>query len=495
MYWIKDMQNAIAFIEGILMNEINIDDVARCANSSTANFYRIFAIVTGVSAGDYIRSRRLSLAGREIAETDAKALDVAVKYGYDTAASFTKAFTRFHGVTPSDVRRRKSAIKYYAPLVINIDIRGGLNMRRRLIPNVPVIKYDGNNAAFFNYLLRITLDCVGESVDKSKLVALSGEGNRFCWMDGVWNWGNEVTEAINETPFETQHRVLSAIGWNAKYITVQKDKGGNYMNTDRLQIRQDFVDSIDNGFPVITRIAMDDNDHNVFFGYADDGERIIGYRYNANHMKDNAQPVDLSVPFEFEDWERDVKGYIILQSKSEAASERNAALATFRTAVKHARRTSPVRGSLVGHAAWESFLRLLEHDDFTNIPLLQKDVTKDYPKHTQSVQHRLYIYCDGLCQIWARNDALAYYRSLIEKFPEWKEELETAAAALKACANYAAFWFQSEGLRQDDAGYEKFRTADCRKRLADAGREALKNDITAIEQFETILKKEGAADV
>ena len=121
-------------------------------------------------------------------------------------------------------------------------------MHRKLIPNVPEIPYDGNNAAFFITLLEATLKGLGEDCDKAKLIALSGEGNRFCWTDGAWVFGNEITESINETPFETEHRVLSAIGWNAKYITVQRSLDGSLMNTDTAQIRQDFVSAIDRGF-------------------------------------------------------------------------------------------------------------------------------------------------------------------------------------------------------------------------------------------------------
>ena len=135
MYWIKEMQNAIGFIEDRLLENLNMEAIAASANSSSANFQKIFSIVTGMTVGDYIRARRLSLAAQELATSDNKALDVAVKYGFETAAGFTKAFTRFHGVTPSDVMRQKSNIAYFAPLSINIDIRGGFNMSRKIIPN------------------------------------------------------------------------------------------------------------------------------------------------------------------------------------------------------------------------------------------------------------------------------------------------------------------------------------------------------------------------
>jgi len=432
----------------------------------------------------------LSLAAQELATSDNKALDIAVKYGFETAAGFSKAFTRFHGVTPSDVMRQKSNFAYFAPFTINIDIRGGRTMRRKLIPNLPEIIYDGNNASFFTTLLEATLQSMGEECNNAKLNALSVEGNRFCWTDGKWVFGNELTESINETPFETQYRVLSAIGWNAKYITVTRDHNGKYMNTDRLQIRQDFINAIDNGYPVIARLDMADNDLNVFFGYEDDGEKIIGYEYNKGFDPGNSPSTDFSTPVTWDDWESKIFGYIILQGKTTVASERTTALALFHTISKHARRTTEIRGKKVGFAAWEAYLHMLEHDDFTNIALIEADApTVDGIAH--SAQHRFFIYCDALCQIYARNGALPYYLFLADTFPEWEEELNTAIAALDKCSKYGGFLWEV-GFSFDEAGFAKFKTVEGRKILADEGRKAMLQDMLAVEQFEKILRKEGA---
>ena len=488
MYWIKEMQNAIGFIEENLLEELSMESISNSANSSVANFQRIFSIVTGMTVGDYIRVRRLSLAAQELENSDSKALDVALKYGYETAASFTKAFVRFHGVTPSDVMRKKSRVLYFAPLIINIDIRGGLTMTRKVIPNVPIITYDGNNAAFFITLLEATLQSMGEDCDKAKLIALSGEGNRFCWTENKWVFGNEVTDSINDTPFETEYRVLSASGWNAKYITVHKDSNGNFMNTDRLQIRQDFVEAIDNGYPIIARLDMADNDLNVFFGYENDGEKIAGYEYNKGFEPGNSLPTDISTPVTWSDWEKKITGYILLQGKSPTALERTTALTLFQTISKHARKTNEIRGKKIGFSAWESFLYQLEHDDFTDIALLESDApTIDGIAH--SVQHRFFIYCDALCQINARKGALSYYRSLAEKFPEWQKALNVAITALDTCADYGGFLW-TQGFTFDNAGFEKFRSNEARKVLADTGRKAMQNDIIAIEQFEAIIGAE-----
>jgi AraC-like DNA-binding protein len=475
MYWIKEMQSAIGFIEDRLTEELSFEEIARSANSSNANFQRIFCIVTGMTVGDYIRSRRLSLAGKDLAETGAKVIDTALKYGFETAESFTKAFTRFHRVTPSVAKHQKSALKYFAALTINVDVRGGFTMQRKLIPNVPEIPYDGNNAAFFITLLEATLIGLGEDCDKVKLTALSGEGNRFCWTDGAWVFGNEVTESINETPFETENRVLTAIGWNAKYITVQRSTDGRLMNTDSVQIRQDVISAIDRGFPVLIRyVEHADCDLNVFFGYEDNGEKIIGYNYNNGYEAGVSQPSDVSVPVSWDHWENNIAGYILLQGRTGTASERSTALAAFRFISEHARKTSQIRGKKVGLAAWESFLYQLEHDDFSQLS-------------SEEVKSRFFIYCDALCQINARKGALPYYRHLAERFPEWRNTLEPAIQALDDCASYGGYLW-GQGFTFDEAGFEKFRSQEARKILADAGREAMEKELFAVVLFEKILE-------
>jgi hypothetical protein len=156
--------------------------------------------------------------------------------------------------------------------------------------------------------------------------------------------------------------------------------------------------------------------------------------------------------------------------------------------VAHAKKTDEIRGKKIGFAAWKSFLRQLENGDFSKCAI---SVETDHyiDAETPSAQHRFFIYCDALCQINARNNAVPYYQSLAERFPEWKMELDMAVQALKACADYGGFLW-NQGFTFDEAGFEKFKNAEARKTLAEAGREAMKNDMTAVEQFEKILRKE-----
>ena len=136
MNWMNDTQNAINFIEDNLLENINTDHVSNHIHSSTDYFQRTFNIVTGISISEYIRNRRLTLAGEELKNTQAKVIDVAMKYGYDSPDSFTKAFKRFHGVTPASARVSDTELKCFLPLSIKIFIKGGFNMNRKIIPNI-----------------------------------------------------------------------------------------------------------------------------------------------------------------------------------------------------------------------------------------------------------------------------------------------------------------------------------------------------------------------
>ena len=81
MDWITGIQNAIDYIETHLTETIDYDIVAKQSFSSTYHFQRIFSILCGFTVGEYIRNRRLSLAGSELATSDIKVIDVAMKYG------------------------------------------------------------------------------------------------------------------------------------------------------------------------------------------------------------------------------------------------------------------------------------------------------------------------------------------------------------------------------------------------------------------------------
>ena len=133
MDWISGIQRALDYIEAHITEALDYGDIAGQAACSGSYFQRLFGALCGMSLGEYIRARRLTLAGREIAATDAKVIDVALKYGYESPESFTRAFQRFHGITPSEARRDGSRLRSLAPLSVHITLKGGQIMDYKIV--------------------------------------------------------------------------------------------------------------------------------------------------------------------------------------------------------------------------------------------------------------------------------------------------------------------------------------------------------------------------
>lgn len=149
MDWIKTIEDAIAYIERNITEDLTVSRVAAEVNISAFYFQKGFSMLCGYTVGEYIRMRRLSLAGNEILSSDIKVIDLAIKYGYDSPDSFTKAFTRFHGSTPTDVRRNGALLKSFAPLHIRLTLDGGIVMEYKIVEK-PAFKVMGVSRMFWD---------------------------------------------------------------------------------------------------------------------------------------------------------------------------------------------------------------------------------------------------------------------------------------------------------------------------------------------------------
>jgi AraC family transcriptional regulator len=127
MDMLKDFNEAMKYIEEHLDQEIDFNKVSQITGVSEFHFRKMFSYLSGMTLGNYIRRRKLSQASLDLKQKDMKIIDVAIKYGYDSADGFTRAFREWFGTNPSEVKNTNN-LKIFPRMTFQLTIKGGNNM-------------------------------------------------------------------------------------------------------------------------------------------------------------------------------------------------------------------------------------------------------------------------------------------------------------------------------------------------------------------------------
>ena len=198
MNWADCINRVIDYVEEDLTRRPDEAEIARIAACPCALFQAVFAQAAGMTLGEYVRRRRLTMAAYELENTDARVIDIAARYGYESPDAFRVAFRRMHGATPTQARRGGVPLKFCCRLRFEIRIAGVEQMEYTLEHREPfkvagirrttpygggtwaVVKADGSNermralsGRFFDLGL-----CFGFGADGSNdyMCALEWEG-------------------------------------------------------------------------------------------------------------------------------------------------------------------------------------------------------------------------------------------------------------------------------------------------------------------------------
>ncbi len=132
MEWIERLNQAIGYIEEHLTDEIDYEHLGKIACCSAFHFQRMFTYMAGIPLSEYIRRRRMSLAAVDLQGGDAKIIDIAGKYGYQSPTAFNRAFQTVHGIAPSAVKSEGVEVKLFPPLVFKVTVKGAVEMNYRI---------------------------------------------------------------------------------------------------------------------------------------------------------------------------------------------------------------------------------------------------------------------------------------------------------------------------------------------------------------------------
>lgn len=130
---VERFNEALNYIESNLCAEFELDEVSRIACVTSDSFMRFFSYMAGITLKEYIRKRRLTKAAYDLKNQNERIIDIAVKYGYNSADSFSRAFKKQHGINPSEYRENGGRLNVFLPASFQIYIQGAKEMNFRII--------------------------------------------------------------------------------------------------------------------------------------------------------------------------------------------------------------------------------------------------------------------------------------------------------------------------------------------------------------------------
>ncbi|CAM5237455.1 AraC family transcriptional regulator [Streptomyces fumanus] len=159
---LERLNQAMEHIEEHLDGTVDAAELARVAATSEYHFRRMFSALAGMPLSEYVRRRRLTLAGAEVLAGERTLLEIAVRYGYGSGEAFARAFRAVHGVGPGEARRTGAALSSQPRMAFRLTIEGSSSMRYRVIDKpdftvvgprtrVPLI-HSGPNQAIIDFV-------------------------------------------------------------------------------------------------------------------------------------------------------------------------------------------------------------------------------------------------------------------------------------------------------------------------------------------------------
>ncbi|MCK7624721.1 AraC family transcriptional regulator [Streptomyces sp. RS10V-4] len=159
---LERLNDAMEHIERHLDGTVGAAELARIAMTSEYHFRRMFSALAGMPLSEYLRRRRLTVAGAEVLAGERTLLDIAVRYGYGSGEAFARAFRAVHGVGPGEARRTGAALRSQPRMAFRLVVEGSSSMEYRIVAKaefrvagrkarVPLV-YQGVNPAIADFV-------------------------------------------------------------------------------------------------------------------------------------------------------------------------------------------------------------------------------------------------------------------------------------------------------------------------------------------------------
>ncbi|MFJ6431168.1 GyrI-like domain-containing protein [Streptomyces sp. NPDC091416] len=207
---LERLNEAMEYVEHRLDGRIDVAEAARIAMTSEYHLRRMFSALAGMPLSEYIRRRRLTVAGAEVLAGDRTLLDVAVRYGYASGEAFARAFRTVHGVGPGEARRTGAALRSQPRMSFRLVVEGTSSMRYRIVEKeefrvvgrkarVPLV-HEGVNPAIATFV---------RSIGKETVARIKGLSDQE--PEGIVQVSDDLADGRAEgTELDYYHGVVSS---------------------------------------------------------------------------------------------------------------------------------------------------------------------------------------------------------------------------------------------------------------------------------------------
>lgn len=101
---IECLQRAVDYMEENICHTMTVAQIAEYAYLSERTLAELFSSFAGMTVMEYVRQRRLTMAAQDVLAIKEKMIDLSYRYCYESQDSFSRAFRRFHGCSPQQLR-------------------------------------------------------------------------------------------------------------------------------------------------------------------------------------------------------------------------------------------------------------------------------------------------------------------------------------------------------------------------------------------------------
>ncbi len=428
MNYFTMLKAALSHIENNLCEPISADAVARQVNFSPSHFHAVFRTAIGVPPAAYIRARRLMRAAQELACGGKRVVDIALRYGFDSHETFTRAFQRQFGCTPTAFRASHSTFEVplvvpgiHGPLYIGKEdfdmcssLKTGMERLSRglVLHGVPKVSYFGNPPELTPYPACVAnaLKYAGVDIPYAHYHCMGGTAFRLMWNMDYWDGGNVDVLAMAGDTAEPLRRAAAAGGRGIELIlkegvpSMKSFAGHLHTGADvRTGSREDMLAlihaSLEQGIPAIGFGIIGPPEACLITGYDEDGDVLMGWNFFQD-MPELAGSVERTDEGYFlrRGWfeHDDTLGVLALSPKASdctAEEQRRAVAGALRraAAILRPRQVWARAGGLSAFDAWAADLgKASEFPTDAPLPMLFERLMCESDAHTMVAEGRSY---------------------------------------------------------------------------------------------------------